>query len=161
MYADARSVGVTRRQLRGAAYRRLGSGVYRWAGLNETPQLMLAAVARRLPPGAAFSGRTAAWLHGLDLPPCDPIEVTMPEPLGSSRRAGASVCRGALAKEEIVLRRRLPTCSFMPGSCQWQICAITLQTIRERKALRGSGALWTWPSWTPNPQWRAGYECCS
>jgi Protein of unknown function (DUF559) len=113
MYADARSVGITRRQLRGAAYRRVGSGVYRWAGLNETPHLMLAAVARRLPAGAAFSGRTAAWLHGLDLPPCDPIEVTMPEPLGSSRRAGASVCRAALAKEEIVLRRRLPTTSAL------------------------------------------------
>ena len=37
----------------------------------------------------------------------------MPEPLGSSRRAGASVCRAALAKEEIVLRRRLPTTSAL------------------------------------------------
>jgi very-short-patch-repair endonuclease len=113
MFADARSVGVTRRQLRGAAYRRLGAGVYRWVGLKESPQLMLAAVARRLPSGAAFSGPTAAWLHGLDVAPCDPIEVTIPEPAGSARRAGASVRRAALARHEIVLRRRLPTTSAL------------------------------------------------
>ncbi|HEX3507527.1 MAG TPA: DUF559 domain-containing protein [Candidatus Dormibacteraeota bacterium] len=70
---------------------------------------MLAAVARRLPSGAAFSGRTAAWLHGLDVEPCDPVEVTIPDPSGGGRRAGASVCRTALAASEIVLRRRLPT----------------------------------------------------
>jgi hypothetical protein len=111
--AEARSVGVTRRQLQGGAYRRLGAGIYSWVGLKESPQLTLTGVARRLPPGAAFSGRTAAWLHGLDLPPCDPIEVTMPKPGASSRRAGASVCRAGLASGDIVLRRRLPTTSAL------------------------------------------------
>ena len=110
-YSEARSIGVSRRQLRGAGYRRLGSGLYRWAGLKESPLLMLAAVARRLPGGAAFSGRTAAWLHGLDLAPCDPIEVTIPEPIGSGHRAGVSVRRGALAREDIVRRRGLPVTS--------------------------------------------------
>lgn len=114
--ADARSVGVTRRQLRGAAYRPLGSGIYHWAGLKESPLLTLTGFARRLPPGAAFSGRTAAWLHGLDEAPCDPIEVTMPESRTSSRRAGAAVCRAALAAGEIVLRRRLPTTSALRTS---------------------------------------------
>jgi very-short-patch-repair endonuclease len=114
--ADAHRVGVTRGQLRGASYRRLGAGVYHWAGLKESPQLMLTGVARRLPSGAAFSGLTAAWLHGLDVRPCNPIEVTIPEPLGSGRRAGAAVCRAALAKDEIVLRRRLPTTSALRTS---------------------------------------------
>jgi very-short-patch-repair endonuclease len=91
----------------------LGAGVYRWVGLKESPHLMLAAVARRLPAGAAFSGRTAAWLHGLDLSPCDPIEVTIPEPTGSSRLAGASVRRSSLAGEEIVSRRGLPATSAL------------------------------------------------
>jgi very-short-patch-repair endonuclease len=91
----------------------LGSGVYRWVGLQESPQVMLAAVARRLPAGAAFSGRTAAWLHGLDMAPCDPIEVTIPEPTGSGRLAGACVRRSALASDEIVLRRGLPTTSAL------------------------------------------------
>jgi very-short-patch-repair endonuclease len=111
--ADARGAGVTRRQLRGAAYRPLGSGVYHWVGLKESPLLTVTGVARRLPFGAAFSGRTAAWLHGLDLPPCDPIEVTMPESSGSSRRAGAAVCRAAIGADEIVLRRRLPATSAL------------------------------------------------
>jgi hypothetical protein len=51
---EASRVGITRGQLRGAAYRRLGSGLYRWAGLMESPQLRLNAIARRLPAGAAF-----------------------------------------------------------------------------------------------------------
>ena len=109
--AEASRVGVTRGQLRGAGYRRLGAGLYRWVGLNESPQLILAAVARRLPDGAAFSGHTAAWLHGLDVVPCDPIEVTIPEPIGSGRRAGASVRRATIAGAEIVLRRGLPATS--------------------------------------------------
>ena len=111
--AEASDVGVTRGQLRGAGYRRLGSGLYRWVGLKESPQLVLTAVARRLPTGAAFSGRTAAWLHGLDVAPCDPIEVTIPEPVGSGRRAGASVRRAALAADEIVLRGGLPATSAL------------------------------------------------
>jgi very-short-patch-repair endonuclease len=111
--AEARNLGVSRRQLQGSSYRRLGSGIYRWVGLKESPLLALSAVARRLPAGAAFSGLTAAWLHGLDLPPCNPIEVTIPEPNGSSRLAGASVCRTALAREEIVRRRALPATSAL------------------------------------------------
>jgi very-short-patch-repair endonuclease len=87
--------------------------MYRWVGLQESPQVMLTAVARRLPAGAAFSGRTAAWLHGLDLAPCDPIEVTIPEPTGSGRRAGASVRRAGLASDEIVMRRGLPATSAL------------------------------------------------
>jgi very-short-patch-repair endonuclease len=107
--AEARSMGVTRRQLRGRRYRPLGSGIYGWAGLEESQELSLRAVARRLPRGAAFSGRTAAWLHGLDLPPCDPIEVTIPDPTGAGRRAGTRVCRAALSKDEIEPRHGLPT----------------------------------------------------
>jgi len=34
------------------------------------------------PPGAVFSGKTAAWLHGLEIEPCNPIEMTVPiEPM--------------------------------------------------------------------------------
>src|SRR4029077_6711896 len=75
--------------------------------------LMLRAVARRLPAGAAFSGWTAAWLHGLDVTPCNPIEVTIPEPIGSRRRAGATVRRASLSAEERAMRRGLPTTSAL------------------------------------------------
>ena len=107
--ADAKAVGITRGQLRGSGYRRLGPGFYRWVGLKESPRLMLTAVARRLPPGAAFSGSTAAWLHGLDVAPCDPIEVTIPDSVGGGRRAGTYVRRAALSAEDIVLRHGFPT----------------------------------------------------
>jgi hypothetical protein len=79
--------------------------------LEEGPQLILAAVAKRLPKGAAFSGRTAAWLHGLPVLPCDPVEVTIPKPIGNRRRADASISRAGLASEEIVLKRGFPTTS--------------------------------------------------
>ncbi len=109
--AEALRFGVTRGQLRSSRYRPLGAGVYRWAGLKESSLVKLTAVSRRLPAGAAFSGRTAAWLHGLDVPPCEPIEVTIPEPLGSGRRSGASVRRAPLDSRDIVPRRGLPTTS--------------------------------------------------
>jgi Protein of unknown function (DUF559) len=102
---EATLAGLSRKQLRGAAWRRLGGGLYAWAGLADGPSLTLAAVRRRLPPEAVFSGPTAAWLHGLDLPPCDPVEATVPEAGGVSGRAGASVHRGALRDDEIVERR--------------------------------------------------------
>lgn len=110
---EAAFAGVTRAQLRGSAYRRLGAGLYRWIVLEESPLLKLVAVAKRLPAGAAFSGWTAAWLHGLDVKPCDPIEVTIPDPIGSGRRAGASIRRAALGANEILLRNGLPTTSAL------------------------------------------------
>jgi hypothetical protein len=106
-------VGVTRAQLRTAGYCRLGSGIYRWAGLEDSPQLLLTAIAKRLPLGAAFSGFTAAWLHGLDVAPCNPIEVTIPERTGNARLAGASVRRAVLAREEILTQRGVPTTSAL------------------------------------------------
>jgi len=81
--------------------------------LKETPLSVLVAVAKRLPPGSAFSGYTAAWLHGLDVAPCDTIEVTIPDRAGTRRRAGVYVRRGSLGAQEIVVRRDLPTTSAL------------------------------------------------
>jgi hypothetical protein len=37
------------------------------------------------PAGAVFSGKTAAWLHGLEIEPCDPIEMIVPiEPMNGT-----------------------------------------------------------------------------
>jgi hypothetical protein len=87
--------------------------LYRWVGLKESPQVRLTAIARRLPAGSAFSGRTALWLHGMDEVNCEPIEVTIPEPSSVGRRAGTYVRRAALGGEEIVTRRGLPTTSAL------------------------------------------------
>jgi hypothetical protein len=110
---EAQRAGLTRKQLQGASWRRMGGGIYVWAGLAESPELVLAAVYRRLPVAATFSGRTAAWLHGLDQPPCDPVEVTMPETYGISARSGVSVRRAALDARDVVERCGMPTTSAL------------------------------------------------
>lgn len=103
--ADARRAGLTWKQLQSATWRRVGDGLYMWAKLGESPMLLLAAIQRDLPAVAAFSGRTAAWLHGLDLPLDGPIEVTVPPSCGISARAGTSVRRAALPECDVVERR--------------------------------------------------------
>ena len=75
--ADARRAGLARWHLEGASWRRMGHGLYAWAELPDTPTLKLEAARLRLPASAAFSGKTAAWLHGLDVSPCEPIETIM------------------------------------------------------------------------------------
>jgi hypothetical protein len=82
------------------------------ARLDETPQLKLEAASRRLPSGAVFSGFTAAWLHGLDVEPCDPIEVTVPSPARISTRAGLVVRRRAMDRHEMVTRQGLAATSM-------------------------------------------------
>jgi hypothetical protein len=46
-------------------------------------------VLQQAPEGAVFSGKTAAWLHGLELEPCDPIEMIVPRRYRSRHRAAA------------------------------------------------------------------------
>lgn len=65
---------------------------------------VLEAARRRLPPEAAFSGLTAAWLHGLDAEPDDPIEVTVPKSAGVSGRAGMLIRRSDLGHDVVTVR---------------------------------------------------------
>lgn len=109
---EAQRAGLSWKQLQGSSWRRMGHGLYAWSGLGAGPELALAVVQRRLPPGAVFSGRTAAWLHGLDLPPCDPVEVTVTRPHGIAR-SGVSVSRAELDECDIVERRGLRATSTL------------------------------------------------
>lgn len=110
---EAERAGLTWKRLQGASWRRIGAGQYVWAGLRSSPDQILATVSHRLPEGAAFAGRTAGWAHGLDLPPCDPIEVTVPPRSPKSALAGASVRRAPLRSDDIVTRRDLPVTSAL------------------------------------------------
>lgn len=105
--AEARAAGLTSRQLQGGSWRRLGRGLYVRTDRDPEPLDLLAAVHRRFPPVAAFAGRTAGWLHGLDLPPCDPIEIAVPRSCGISTRSGVLVRRHDLIETDITLRRGL------------------------------------------------------
>ena len=103
---EARRHGLTRYHLRAASWRSLGGGFYAFCEIADQPLVRLAAAARRLPSGAVFSGRTAAWLHGLDLAPCNPIEVTLP--LATPHRGLAGIWIQHSAEIERSIAKRLP-----------------------------------------------------
>src|SRR5438067_6192690 len=100
--ADARRAGLERWHLEDVCWRRLGPRTYVWAGRPEQASLRLEAALKRLPASATFSGLTAAWLHGLDVNPCDPIEVTVPLDAGVSARAGMTLRRSTVRRDEVV-----------------------------------------------------------
>jgi hypothetical protein len=111
--ADASRAGLDRWHLEGTNWRRLGPGVYASARLPDTPQLRLEAARLRLPPTAVFSGLAAAWLHGLDVVACEPIEVTIPKGAGVSARSGLVVRRAAVKATEVVNVRGMRATSIL------------------------------------------------
>ena len=110
---EARRHGLTKDHLLGASWRRLGGGFYALRAIADDPDVVLAAMGRRLPSRAVFSFRTAAWLHGLDLPPCDPVEVTVPSASRISRLTGIAVRRSDISAIETATRRGYPTTSVV------------------------------------------------
>jgi len=108
---EARRHGLTKDHLLGASWQRLGGGFYALRAIAHDPKVVLAATSRRLPSTAVFSGRTAAWLHGLDLPPCDPVEVTIRSGSHTSRLTGVAVRRSDVSASETVTQRGYPTTS--------------------------------------------------
>jgi len=110
--AEARKAGLKPWRLEGASWTRLGPSTYVWAGIADDPMHRLEAARRRLPSGAAFSGLTAAWLHGLDVAPCNPVEATVPEAAGISARSGISIRRSDLPKRHVVNLLGLPATSM-------------------------------------------------
>lgn len=110
---DAKREGLDRWHMEGASWARVGPSTYLRKELLADPIHKLHAAKRRLPSGAAFSGMTAAWLHGIDIKPCDPIEATVPDNAGVSARAGMELRRCALGKGDIVHMRGLPATSIV------------------------------------------------
>lgn len=92
---------MTKDQLRGLSWQRVGRGVYAWHAIADRRMVRLQAAMRRLPQGAAFSGATAGWLHGLDLEPCDPIEAIVPTACMVTRRSGITLHRSACPDRSI------------------------------------------------------------
>lgn len=102
---EARAAGLQRWHLEGSNWRAIAPGIYVWAGIPDSPLLRLAAARLRLPQSAAFSGLTALWLHGLDVKPCDPIDVTVPPLAHVSARSGMLIRRDTLSVEDVIVRR--------------------------------------------------------
>jgi len=102
---EARGAGVAWESLQTRAWRRMSRGQYAWTGLRHDVELILRAVDKRLPERAAFSGRTAAWIHGLDVLPCEPIEVTVPRDLPVRSRSGVRLRRASLPGSDLTVHR--------------------------------------------------------
>lgn len=105
---EARAVGVQSWHLRARGFKQAGPGVWAAAALPDAPLYALGAAQCRLPVQAVFAGYTAAWLHGLDVAPCSPIEVLVPEACGISGRVGMRVSRASFRPDEVVRRHGLP-----------------------------------------------------
>ena len=97
---EARQEGLQRWHLKGNTWKRLAQGMYVLAEAESTISTLVA-ISKRFPRSAAFSGLTAAWLHGIDVRPCDPIEVTVPSHLGIYRPVGIRVRRSLLPDEHV------------------------------------------------------------
>src|ERR1700752_3278066 len=110
---EARRHGLDRWHMEGASRVRIGPKTYLWSGLRHNPVHMLEAARNRLPPGGAFSGLTAAWLHGIDVGPCDPIEGTVPKAAGVSARAGMTLRRSGLVNGGVVFVDGMPVTSIV------------------------------------------------
>jgi AbiEi antitoxin C-terminal domain len=109
--AQALLAGVTPDQLRGRSWRRIAQGWYRWEGCPGAGRARLASIAASLPGGGAFSGVTAARLHGLDLTEPDRPEVVVPAESTASGRAEAVVRKIQLPPRDVVWRDGLPVTS--------------------------------------------------
>lgn len=103
--ADAHRSGLTWKRLQTHSWTRLSRGQYAWTGLAKDASLVLRAVAQRMPPGYAFSGRTAGWILGLDMAPCDPVEVTVERNAPVRARAGIRLRRASLPESEVIACR--------------------------------------------------------
>lgn len=89
--------------LRSSAWRRLYRGVYADAGLPDTFGVRLAGAALLIPAAAAFSGRTAAWLHGVTglVDARTPVEVSVPSEVRFGPVAGLRVRRVRLSAADV------------------------------------------------------------
>ena len=100
--ADARLAGLSWQDLQGKSWRRLAYGQYASRHLAADARLMLRAAAQRLPAEYAFSGQTAGWMLGLDMPPCEPIEVSVPREALVRARAGIKLRRTEMSATDVV-----------------------------------------------------------
>jgi very-short-patch-repair endonuclease len=103
---DVLSRGVlTEAQLRSSAWRRLYRGVYADAALADSHALRIAGARLLLPPDTAFSGRTAAFLHGApDLVDAgDRVEVSVPVGVRFGPVAGLRIRQVVLPTTDVLM----------------------------------------------------------
>ena len=98
---EARALGLTPSALRGNSYERIGARLYRCKETPNDPWTLIDAYRRTLPESAVFVGRTAAWLHGVDVQSDNPVQVAV-ESLES--RNGLEVSHADVSNETVRIR---------------------------------------------------------
>jgi len=115
--ADARPIGLVWRDLQTKSWTRLSRGQYAWNGLTNDIDLRLRAVALRMPSAYSFSGCTSGWLLRLDMPACDPVEVTVGRKVPVRARAGVRLRRASLPEADVITVRGFRTTSALRTAC--------------------------------------------
>ena len=108
---QAEAAGVSRHQLRGPNWRRIGRGRVVWAELEDASDLGRAPGREWLAPGAVFSHRTAASLYGLDLTQLALVEVTAPSGWAAWPRPGMHIRHARLGHADITEPHGVPVTS--------------------------------------------------
>src|SRR4051794_6644493 len=99
---DAREVGLSYKQLRSCAYRRLFHDVYVDATAPDTLELRAEAIGLVLPADAVVGKTAAAWIHGADVRDRRCAEVEVIAQRGDQiRRAGIAATSALLAPEDV------------------------------------------------------------
>jgi very-short-patch-repair endonuclease len=88
---EARAAGLSLSALRGKSWRRVGSKMYRLSAAGEDRLALVKAYGGMLGHAAVFVARTAAWVHGLDVDPANPVQVALPADSEVRSRAGLEV----------------------------------------------------------------------
>jgi hypothetical protein len=98
--------GVSYKVLRGTRFRRMFRDLYVAADAPDSERLRLAAVRLILPEGAVVSGRSAAWLLGVDIARKDDLlEVTLPRGMTAGTRSVLRPLQAEIPAGDIVVRR--------------------------------------------------------
>jgi hypothetical protein len=110
---------LTRDSLRSSAWRRLYRGVYADAELPDSHGLRIAGAAILIPRSAAFSGRTAAYLHGAtSLAAAEtPVEVSVPGGVRFGPVTGLRVRQVELPESDIRTVQGHPCTSGLRTAC--------------------------------------------
>jgi len=106
-------MGIERWHLRATKWQKVGPAIYAPATRVDHTMVRLEAAASRLPAIAAFSGLTAAWLHGMDVDACKPIEVIVPKGNKVSGRSGMRVYRAGLPADHVAVVDGLRTTNIL------------------------------------------------
>lgn len=106
LVSDALKLGVPYEILRGERFRRICREVYVAADAPDSQRLRLSAVQLVVPAEAVVTGRSAAWLLGVDIALLDDlIEVTLPRGMTLRSRGVLRPLQAEITDADIVVRR--------------------------------------------------------